>query len=216
MRFREVVLPLACSALIAACSAGGPARTASPATAPPPRSTAADTNTLIPAGFGSLHQEEISISVTSNALTVRALPLDEDFIRTLAPDSYRSMAGLRESRRRAIDSIAQRTGFPTLDLWYVQFNNLQQGEALFNARDVVLTNQGRDFRPLDVIGITPGFGDQRVRQGQTAAGIMVFDGAINPNQPLTLRLGTQTGGNWQSVLQRVETERSKIRSRAGR
>jgi hypothetical protein len=170
---------------------------------------------MIPAGLGSLRQEEISITLATNALRIRALPLDEDFLRTLAPDSYRSLSGLRESKRAQIDAIAQRTGQQTVDLWYVQFFNQQQGEAPIAPRDVILTNQGRDFRPIDVIAITPGIGEQRVRQGQTETGILVFDPSINPNQPLTMRVGTQTGGNWQAVLQRVETERSRIRARGG-
>jgi hypothetical protein len=170
---------------------------------------------MIPAGLGSLRQEEISITLANNALRIRALPLDEDFLRTLAPDSYRSLAGLRESKRAQIDAIAQRTGQQTVDLWYVQFFNQQPGEAPIAPRDVILTNQGRDFRPIDVIAITPGIGEQRVRQGQTESGILVFDASINPNQPLTMRVGSQTGGNWQAVLQRVESERSRIRARGG-
>lgn len=197
--------------VVVACAGGAYESGSAPVGAAP-----RDTSAMIPAGFGSLHQEDIAISVAANALTVRAIPLDEDFIRVLSPDSYRSLNGQRESRRVAIDAIAQRTGMQTLSLWYVQFYNLQPGEARFSTNDVVLVNQGRDFRPLDVIPITPGFGEQRVRQGQTAVAILVFDGAVNPNQPpLTLTFGAFTGGNWESVLRRVETERSRIRSRAG-
>jgi hypothetical protein len=157
----------------------------------------------------------LSITVATNALRVRALPLDENFIRTLAPDSYRSMQGLRESKRTAIDEIARRSGSSTVDLWYVNFYNQQQGEAPIAPRDVTLTNQGRDFKPIDVIAITPGIGELRVRQGQTESAILVFDASINPNQPLTMRIGTQQGGNWDAVLQRVEAERAKVRARGG-
>jgi hypothetical protein len=181
----------------------------------PRTNTPSDTSSLIPAGLGSLKQEDIAITVATNALRVRALPLDENFLRTLAPDSYRSMQGLRESKRAAIDDVARRTGASTVDLWYVSFYNQQQGEAPIAPRDVIITNQGRDFKPIDVIGITPGLSGLRVRQGQTESAILVFDASINPNQPLTMRIGTQTGGNWESVLQRVEAERSKIRARGG-
>lgn len=200
---------------IVLCACSGATTTAVPAQTPPPRSTATDTSALIPAGLGSLRQEDISITVAANALRIRALPLDENFIRTLAPDSYRSMQGLRESKRAAIDAIAKRTGSATVDLWYVNFFNQQQGEAPIAPRDIILTNQGRDFKPIDVIAITQGIGELRVRQGQVESAILVFDASINPNQPLSLRIGTQTGGNWESVLQRVETERAKIRARGG-
>lgn len=211
-RGRYVLLMSLTLVAVAACASGP----ASPPAPPPPRTApVADTNSIIPAGFGSLRQEDISIIVAANALRVRALPLDEDFIRTLAPDSYRSMQGLRESKRTAIDEATRRAGTATVDLWYVNFYNQQQGEAPIAPRDVILTNQGRDFKPIDVIAITPGIGELRVRQGQTESAILVFDASINPNQPLTMRIGTQTGGNWESVLQRVEAERSRIRSRGG-
>lgn len=201
--------------LAALCACSGGATTAAPAQTPPPRPPS-DTSSMIPAGFGSLRQEDISITVATNALRVRALPLDEDIIRTLAPDSYRSMQGLRESKRAAIDAIARRTGASTVDLWYVNFYNQQQGEAPIAPRDITLTNQGRDFKPVDIIPITQGIGELRVKQGQTETAILVFDASVNPNQPLTMRIGTQTGANWESVLQRVEAERSKIRARGGK
>lgn len=185
--------------------------------APPPQSSAAsDTGSLIPGGLGSLKQEDISITVATNALRVRALPLDDDFIRTLAPDSYRSMMSLRDSKRAQIDAIAKRNGSATVDLWYVTFYNGQQGEAPIAPRDVILTTQGRDFKPIDIIAVTPGIGEQRVKQGQMEAAILAFDPTINSNQALTMRIGTQTGGNWEQVLQRVEAERAKVRARAGK
>jgi hypothetical protein len=195
-----------------ACASG---TTTGAQTTPPPSRAPTDTSALIPSGFGSLRQEDISITIATNALRVRALPLDENFIRTLAPDSYRSMQGLRESKRVAIDAIARRVGSATVDLWYVNFYNQQQGEAPIAPRDVTLTNSGRDFKPIDVIPITQGIGELRVRQGQTESAILVFDASINPNQPLTMRIGTQQGGNWDAVLQRVEAERAKIRARGG-
>lgn len=218
-RFVQVLVATATAGFAGACAGAGtgggsaPGAPAAPATQPVRSSR--DTSALIPPGLGSLHQDDISIAVTNNGLTVRATPLSDDFIRTLSPDSYRTLFNARESRRAALDAISQRTGLPSLNLWYVLFYNAQMGEAPFSPRDVVLTNQARDYKPIDVIAITGGFGEQRIRQGQTAAGILVFDGSINPNQPLTMTIGTQTGGDWQSVIQRVEAERARIRARAG-
>jgi hypothetical protein len=186
-----------------------------PATIPEPRAQQVpDTTTMIPAGFGALRQEDISLSLTTNGLTIRAIPTDEDVIRTLAPDSYFSIHNLREARRAALDTIARRTGQSRLSVWQFQFFNQQQGEAPFSPRDVIITTQGREFKPIDVIGITPGFGEGRVKQGQIQTGLLVFDGAINPNQPLTLVVGTQSNARWDAVLRRVEGERARVRSRA--
>jgi len=204
--------------MAAACAAppggtGGPAHAADGA--PLQRSTASqDTTGIVPAGFGSLRQEEISIRLNHQGLTVQAMPMDEDFLRTLAPDSYRTLAALRESKRPQLDSIAQRAGLTDVAVWYVTFRNFQQGEAPFSPQDVTLTNVGREFHPLDAIGISSGFAQHRLAQNETASGLLVFDRAINPNRDLTLRLETQTSGDWQAILQRVELERSLIRSRA--
>ncbi|HKS06475.1 MAG TPA: hypothetical protein VJR92_09205 [Gemmatimonadaceae bacterium] len=208
---------IACAVIISsACAASGGTSGEPAATPAAPRAQQQDTSALIPAGYGSLRQEEIALTLNTNGLIVRALPLDDNFIRTLSPDSYRTMLGQRESKRAAIDSIARRTGTQSVDLWYVSFFNEQPGEARFSPRDVLLTNQGRDFRPLEILPLTPGFGEYRVRQRQLHAAIYVFDGALDPNQVLTLAVETTRGGDWQTVLLRVERERATIRARAGR
>ena len=59
----------------------------------------------VPAGFGSLRQDDIAIRLEPQGLIVRAIPLDESVIRLLTPDSYRALRDLEESNRRAIESI---------------------------------------------------------------------------------------------------------------
>ena len=41
---------------------------------------------------------------------------------------------------------------------------VERGETRFSPREFVITNVGRDFRPIDVIPLTPGFGEQRLRR----------------------------------------------------
>jgi hypothetical protein len=200
----------------ACASSGGASSEPGAAPAAPRAEAQQDTSALIPAGYGSLRQDEIALTLNVNGLIVRALPLDDNFIRTLSPDSYRTLLGQRESKRAAVDSVARRMGMQSVDLWYVSFFNEQPGEARFSPRDVLLTNQGRDYRALEVLPLTLGFGESRVRQRTTHAAVYVFDGALDPNQPLTLAVETTRGGDWQAVLLRVERERATIRSRAGR
>ena len=82
---RFVALGLMVCAACASGSAAPPAQAA-----PTPRvssdSTAA---TAIPAGLGTLKQDDISIVLQPQGVRVTAIPLDENVIRTLAPDSYR-------------------------------------------------------------------------------------------------------------------------------
>lgn len=175
--------------------------------------TTADTASL-PAGFGTLKQDDIAVRVQYNALQVRVLPLDETVIRTLSPDSYRALHELRESKRKLVDSLLKRTGLPGASLWYVQFFNSEQGEARFSPLEVVINSSGRDFRALDVLALTPGFGEQRLLQREVQAGLYVFDPSVDVNQPLVITFETQSSAVWGTLLKRVDQERTLIRSRA--
>jgi hypothetical protein len=167
-----------------------------------------------PAGFGTLRQDDLAVRVQFNALQVRVLPLDENVIRTLSPDSYRALHELRDSKRAQVDSVLRRTGMPGASLWYVQFFNQEQGEARFSPLELVINSAGRDFRALEVFPLTPGFGEQRLRQREVQAALYVFDPAVNVNQPLVIAFETQTSAAWETLLKKVEQERTLIRSRA--
>ena len=173
----------------------------------------ADTTSL-PAGLGTLRQDDISVRVQFNALQVRALPLDETVLRTLSPDSYRALRELRESKRVPVDALLKRTGLPGASLWYVQFFNAEQGEARFSPLEVVINSAGRDFRALEVFALTSGFGEQRLLQREVQAGLYVFDPAVDVNQPLTITFETQRSDAWGTLIKRVDRERTLIRSRA--
>jgi hypothetical protein len=168
----------------------------------------------LPAGFGTLRQDDIAVKVQFNALQVRVLPLDESVIRTLSPDSYRALHELRESKRAAMDAVLRRTAMPGASLWYVQFYNLEPGEARFSPMELVINSAGRDFRPVEVLPLTSGFGEQRLRQREVQAALYVFDPAIDINQPLTLTFETQSSAAWETLFKKVDRERTLIRSRA--
>jgi hypothetical protein len=53
--------------------------------------------------------------------------------------------------------------------------------------EFVITSVGRDFRPIDVLPITPGFGQQRLRQREVQAALFAFDPQVDVNQPLTVQ-----------------------------
>ena len=186
---------------------GGPSR-------PAPAPGGADTVGLVPAGYGTLRQSDLSLRVQRFGLQVQATPLDESVIRLLSPDSYRALAGIKRSKSDAIAAVARRTAARTLSLWYVSFFTVEQGDTRFSPRDFVVANVGRDFRPIDVIPLTPGFGEQRLRQNQTQSALYVFDGQIDLAQPLTITYETARNDEWASLLQQIERERALVRSRA--
>lgn len=170
---------------------------------------------LIPAGFGTLRQDQIAIRFQANGLTISATPLDESVIRTLAPDSYKSLRAYRESKKAALDALRARTGLASVQVWWVSFYNIQQGDARFDAFDLIIHSVGQDFRPLDALPLTPGFGDGRVAQRGQQSAVYAFDPQIDLNQPLTVTsLGQQSTAWGDNMLPLIERERSAIISRA--
>jgi hypothetical protein len=194
----------------AAC-AGAPVTTAEPA----PARRADSSRFLVPAGFGSLRQDDISIRLQVLGLQVQAIPVDETIIRLLSPDSYRTMQELLKSHRPELETITRRTGLREFSIWYVLFFGLQQGETPFSPMEFIITSVGRDFRALDVVPLTPGFGRQRLSQRERQAALFVFDPQVDVNQPLTVQFQTARSGDWTLALSRIERERALVRSRAG-
>ncbi len=176
----------------------------------------ADTNgpDLVPPGFGTLRQDEIAIRIQREGVIARLIPLDERVIRLLSPDSYRALRDLGEERRAEIAEVVRRTGVARASLWLVSFFGIEQGEGRFSPLEVVLTSAGRDFRALDIIPLTTGFGDQRVRQRETQTALYVFDGQVDVTQPIVAAVESSQSATWTQQLPRLERERALVRARA--
>ena len=200
-------------ALVATAACSAPSGAPGIAVAPVIEDTTARAG--IPAGYGSLRQDEIAIRLEPQGLIVRAIPLDETVIRLLTPDSYRALRDLEESNRRTIDGIARRSGGRSPDLWYVSFYGLEEN-ARFSPMELVITSGGQDFRPIDVIPLSTGFGEQRLHQRETQSAVYVYPGDIDVDHPLTVTFQGQQSVRWEQVLQRIERERALVRARASR
>ncbi len=211
--------------LVAGCGRGAtagpaPAPAAIPETTPasPTRTAAAqaDTTAMVPAGHGTLRQDDISIRLELAQVQVRLLPLDEGIIRLLSPDSYRAVRDLTASRQRQVERMAQMHGLRERRLWYVSFYGLAP-EAQFSPLELTITSGGREFRPLEVIPLSSGFGEQRLQPRETQSAIYVFDDGMDLSQPLSVLFGrARDDATWAEALRRIERERSLVRARAGR
>ena len=214
-RRRVAVSLLGAGAL--ACGTG--MQTATRSAAPPPNAgggaALGDTvgTDLVPAGFGALRQDDVAVKIQLPGLLVRAIPLDESVIRLLSPDSYRALRDLRAAKREAIADLAARHGVRGESLWYISFYGLEP-EARFSTREVVISEGGRDFRPLDVVPLTSGFGEQRLQQREIQSAIFLFEDEVDVNQPLSVTVQTARNSSWESTLRLIERERALVRSRA--
>lgn len=204
-------------AVVAAC--GGPIATGGPEPAPaivrspPPRQDSA--TTIVPSGYGTLRQEDVALRMQVGQVLVRAIPLDESVIRVLAPDSYRSLHGLRVSRADAIERLAGRYLLRERNVWLVSFYGLAP-DARFAPSELTLTVSGRDFRPLEVLPLSSGFGEQRLQQHETQTALYLFPDGVNLSQPLTARMENAQDASWSETLRRIDQERALIRGRASR
>lgn len=209
---RALAVALAASAVLVASV--GPRAAAQT----PPAGASADTldPNYVPAGFGSLKQDDIALKIApSGGLQVRAVPVDERMIRLLSPDSYRALREVVASKEKALATVRERNRLPSYSLWYVSFFALEQGETRFSPQEFIISNTGRDFRPIDVLPLSAGFGEYRLKQREVQSALFVFDGALDVNQPTTAMMeGIASATDWNRVMQVVERERALVRSRA--
>ena len=168
---------------------------------------------LVPPGYGTLRQDEIAIRLQPPGLVVRLLPLEEGLIRLLTPDSYRALRDLQQSASRRVGELSQRFGARQLSLWLVSFYGVEP-DIRFSPLDLIITSTGRDFRPVDVIALSSGFGEQRLKQRETQSAIFVFDGEIDLDQPLIARFLNEQNAFWEQILPRIERERALVRARS--
>ena len=180
--------------------------------------TDSSASTLVPAGFGTLKQEDISIVLDPEGVRVAAIPLDESVIRLLAPDSYRSLRSLLETKRQTIAQRAAMRGIREPRVWRVRFDG-RAPDARFVPTDLTVTSGGREYRPVDVIGITPGFGEQRLQPRDSQTGLLMFEEGLDVSQPLIVTMGSERNVDWDwngnaGILRRLDTERASIRARA--
>ena len=170
---------------------------------------------LVPPGYGTLRQDDVSIKIQYEGIQVKLIPLDESVIRTLSPDSYRALRDLLESRQGQINTIMTRRGIRQQRVWYVSFFGLEP-EVRFSPMEVTITNSGRDYRPLEVIPLSAGFGSQRLRQRETQTALYLFEEDLNVEQPVTVTMGGIQNNSWDATLRQIQRERALIRSRASR
>lgn len=206
-------MSVAFSIAVSACTMGQQA--AAPGSTTPSAVSRDSSRLLVPAGYGSLKQEDVAIRVARRGLQVQAIPLDETIIRVLSPDSYRALREQLASRKPSLDSLSRRTGLSAFSVWLVRFHGLEQGETPFSPMEFIVTSVGRDFRPIEIFPVTPSFGQQRLRQREVQQALYAFDPQVDVNQPLTVQYETSRNSDWPLILSRIERERVLVRSRAG-
>lgn len=168
---------------------------------------------LIPPGKGTLRQDDVAIKLQLRGVQVKLMPLDESVLRVLSPDSYRALRDLLESRRTQLDDLARRRGMRQGSIWYVQFFGLEP-DARFTPTDLSITSLGREYRPIEILPVTSGFGNNRVRQHEMQSAIFLFEDGIDLDHGLVVSLEGVRNASWDATLRRIQRERALIRGRS--
>jgi len=166
-----------------------------------------------PAGFGTLGQDDIGVRLRTPEFVISIIPLDEGVIRLLAPDTYRSMNRLLESKAEDLADAARRNGISTPSVFLVSFFGTQT-RTRFEAEALTITGQSRLFRPRAFLPMSPSFGDRQVNQRETATAIFIYEDGLRLFDPFTIGYDGVSTNEWARVLRTLDRERAAVIARA--
>jgi hypothetical protein len=195
--------------LLTAAAACAPAHPATAQSSP----AAQTTGGLPPAGFGSLKQDQVGVNLSTTNLRIRVIPLDEEVIRLLAPDAYRSLHEMRESRATEIRAAARSAGRDSVKTFMVTFFGMQP-QTRFNPDDLLITSQNSTYRPIGHVAITPRFNENLVDAREQAAAIYLYEPGVILMRPMTVAYGVAVSESWAATLTLLNAERTRVLSRA--
>ncbi len=167
---------------------------------------------LPPAGMGSLRQENLAIRIDAPNIQIRMLPLNEFILRLLAPDSYRSHHALRAARDEEILRAAQQFGMAQPVVFLVTVYASAE-QAPFDPDVLTIMSRGRYFHPIGILPMSPEWNQHRVRQGETASAIYLYEDGVALLEPLIIDYDGIRSDQWSRALRFIEQERARIAAR---
>lgn len=167
----------------------------------------------IPAGYGTLRRDEIFVRFSTGTIEVQVLPLDEEVIRLLAPDTYRSLHQLVKSRSNDVAEAAARAATDQATLIMVTYLGVVP-QARFNPEDLNITSRGRLFRPVAIVPLSPTWSSYQLDARQQAAAIYLFDPAISLREEMVVSYQGQSSNSWNNSIRRLDQERARVKARA--
>ena len=167
---------------------------------------------LVPPGFGTLLQDQISLRLQSGDLLIKVTPLDEGIIRLTAPDTYerlRGLAAIHGPRASRTLSVTQSSLFLVSLFSY-------SPDVTYEPEDLLLVNRGLRLRPQGIAPITPYWGTQRLGQQEARMAIYAFEGGIEWEADLVVEYQQLRNEIWrEQVLPLLQAEKNKVRARSG-
>ncbi len=167
----------------------------------------------VPTGYGTLRRDDIVARFSTGTVEIQILPLDQQVIRLLAPDTYRSLSELVRSRAADIADAAQRGGTERPTLVMVTFLGVVP-QARFNPDELNITSRGRLFRPIGVVPLSPTWSSFQLDARQQAAAIYLFEPGISVREEMTVSYQGMSSDAWTRSIRLLDQERARVKARA--
>jgi hypothetical protein len=164
-------------------------------------------------GYGSLTQSDLALRIRTPDIEVRFVPLDARVTRLLARDSWESLRSLVQSRRPAIDSVANMAGVTRPGLALVTFFG-QRVNARFEPQTLSVVVRNRELRPLGIVPFSGRFTSQQINVREQVSAIFLFEEDLPVTDSFTLVYAGQTSDDWQGKQQLLDRERARVDARA--
>jgi hypothetical protein len=192
--------------LLIGCGPGLPSSQGTPEPTTPEEVPSAE----VPAGYGTLVQDEITLRIRKDQLLIKVTPLEEWVIRLTAPDTYVRLQGLaRTHGPRAAP------GAPSPSLFLVSLFSYSP-DVTYEPEDLLLVNRGLRFRPRGIAAITPSWGTQRLGQQETRMAVYAFDGGMELETDLVVEYQELRNEIWRDrIIPTLQAEEAKVRARSG-
>jgi hypothetical protein len=166
----------------------------------------------LPAGLGTLRQEQIAIRVRRGELEMFVVPLHEGVTRTTAPDTWERLSALALSHRRW---FRERTGSDAPYRLFLVALFTEAEPLAFEADELTLVSGGLRLRHVMVRGLTPGWDQQRLQPGESQMAVYAFPPEVVLSGDLEVEYREVRSRDWSRILPVVEAERRRVLARAG-
>ncbi|HXO84805.1 MAG TPA: hypothetical protein VN803_04700 [Gemmatimonadales bacterium] len=167
----------------------------------------------IPPGYGTLRRDDITVRFSTGTVEIQVLPLEDQVIRLLLPDTYRSLIQLLQSRALDIRDAALRSGTEQPSLIMVTFLGVVP-QARFNPEDLNITSRGRLFRPIGIVPLSPTWSSFQLDARQQAVAFYLFEPGISVREDMLVQYQGLSSAAWVRSVRLLDQERARVKARA--
>jgi len=159
-----------------------------------------------PSSAGTLHQEQVSVTLRHGELQIRVTPLASWVTLATAPDTHERLAVLAQSYQEIfLDRTGSAVPFELfLVSLYTESSNLE-----FEPEDLNLVNRGLRYRPVDIQAVTPDWDTRRLLPRQTAMAVYAFATEVDLERETEFEYRDLRSREWGRILPLVQSERSR-------